>query len=154
MVIIYLDDGFTLMDRPALVQWTREHVSRIRRHCPVRGSDSTGRAYYHAEQCVRILRERRETTMVEATTPEQFAGRRIAAHRQRRGLSQKTLAERMTDRGFSWLQTTAAKTEAAQRPLRVNELVAIAEILDVDTADMLDRSSRHPDTAIMPELST
>jgi transcriptional regulator with XRE-family HTH domain len=44
----------------------------------------------------------------------------------------------MRRQGFPWRQTTVAKTEAASRPLRVDELVALAQILNVDIKDMLN----------------
>lgn len=40
--------------------------------------------------------------------------------------------------GFSWRQTTVAKTEAAERPLRVDELSALAEMLRTTVPALLD----------------
>lgn len=39
--------------------------------------------------------------------------------------------------GFTWRQTTAAKTEAGNRPIRVNEAHALAEIFGVTVNDLL-----------------
>lgn len=42
----------------------------------------------------------------------------------------------------SWRQTTAAKTEAAQRPVRVDEASSLAEVLEVPLLELLtDRES-------------
>jgi hypothetical protein len=47
------------------------------------------------------------------------------------GLSQRQVAERMVELGCTgWLQSTVAKTEAASRPLRLNEFVALCRVFD------------------------
>jgi transcriptional regulator with XRE-family HTH domain len=51
--------------------------------------------------------------------------------RAKLGLTQAELAEAMQGLGHSWIQTTVAKTEAADRPLRVNEVADLAKILGV-----------------------
>ena len=68
---------------------------------------------------------------------EQYAGLRLRALRLARGMSQELLAAEMTSRGHGWHQTMAAKTEAAQRPLRLNELVDLACIFSVSPAEFL-----------------
>jgi transcriptional regulator with XRE-family HTH domain len=52
----------------------------------------------------------------------------------------------MNRAGFSWRQSTVAKTEAAARPVRVDEAAALAGILGV-TVDDLVRPELHPLTA-------
>lgn len=79
------------------------------------------------------MKDQRLTT--EATT-----GERIRDHRLSLALSQQMLAAAMTQLGFSWRQTTVAKTEAAERPIRVNELAALAEIFGVGIAQLVDDS--------------
>lgn len=64
-------------------------------------------------------------------------GRRVRALRTAAGLSQEQLAEVMRERGFSWRQTTTAKTEAGDRPVRVNEAAALAAILRTSVAGLL-----------------
>lgn len=54
-----------------------------------------------------------------------------------RGWPQQELATRMSDEGFSWRQTTVAKTEAADRPIRVNEAAALAGIFGITLNDLL-----------------
>ena len=57
--------------------------------------------------------------------------------RVQRGWPQARLAEEMVRRGYPWIQTTVAKTEAAQRPIRVNELAALADVFDVGMSVLL-----------------
>ena len=79
-------------------------------------------------------------------TPEQVAGERIREIRTARHLTQAALAKAMQALGYNWLQTTVAKTEAAERPLRLNEATALAGVvasarlpgLDGDFTDRLD----------------
>lgn len=52
----------------------------------------------------------------------------LRAARRERGWSQQFVAEAMKGRGFSWRQTTVAKTEAGDRPVLLGEAVALAEI--------------------------
>ncbi|KES07317.1 hypothetical protein BU52_09935 [Streptomyces toyocaensis] len=54
-----------------------------------------------------------------------------------RGWSQQELATRMTDQGYSWRQTTVAKTEGADRPIRVNEMLGLARAFGLQIADLL-----------------
>lgn len=75
--------------------------------------------------------------MKEETTPEAVVGRRVKALREARGWSQQELAMRMADTGFSWRQTTVAKTEGADRPIRVNELVHLAAIFGSTVCGLL-----------------
>lgn len=68
----------------------------------------------------------------ESFSPEASAGYAVRMLRTARGMSQQQVADAMAEHGHrGWRQTTVAKTEAAQRPLRVNELVSLAAILDV-----------------------
>ncbi len=53
------------------------------------------------------------------------------------GITQRELAQRMTVRGFSWLQSTVTKTEAGERPLRLDEFVAACEVLDQEPGPVL-----------------
>jgi hypothetical protein len=40
--------------------------------------------------------------------------------------------------GFNWRQTTVAKAEAAERPIRLNEVAEVATIFGVELTDLLD----------------
>lgn len=76
--------------------------------------------------------------LVEATkTPEQVAGERIREIRITRHLTQAALAKAMQALGYNWLQTTVAKTEAAERPLRLNEATDLAGVLGVEVGYLL-----------------
>lgn len=68
---------------------------------------------------------------------EDIVGRRVRALRVMRGWSQQELATRMSERGQGWRQTTVAKTEAADRPIRVNEVQALAVVFGVTAGDLL-----------------
>lgn len=59
------------------------------------------------------------------------------------GLSQDALARAMRALGYSWQQTTVAKTEAAERPLRINELTDLAHALGVTITDLLGATPRN-----------
>src|SRR5688500_12823306 len=67
----------------------------------------------------------------EDRTPEETVGANIKMLRAQRGLTQAELAEAMQGLGHSWIQTTVAKTEAAARPLRLNEVADLAHVLRV-----------------------
>jgi transcriptional regulator with XRE-family HTH domain len=70
-------------------------------------------------------------------TPEEQAGTRIKNRRIEIGLSQEAVAEEMRRLGHLWHQTTVAKTEAAGRPLRVNEVVDLAAVLRVTVWELI-----------------
>jgi transcriptional regulator with XRE-family HTH domain len=70
-------------------------------------------------------------------TPEETVGANIKALRAQLGLTQAELAEAMQGLGHTWIQTTVAKTEAADRPLRLNEVADLAQILNVRVPDLV-----------------
>lgn len=57
--------------------------------------------------------------------------------RQRLGWSQQEVAERMKPFGYNWRQSTIGKIEAAQRPLRLNELADLALMFEIPLRDLL-----------------
>jgi transcriptional regulator with XRE-family HTH domain len=63
--------------------------------------------------------------------PEEIVGDRVRTLRMANQWSQEELASKMQQLGFNWTQSMAAKTERAARPLRVDELVALADIFKV-----------------------
>ncbi len=75
--------------------------------------------------------------MTDAKTPEQVAGERIREIRLARHLTQAALAKAMQALGYNWIQTTVAKTEAAERPLRINEATDLAGVLGVEVSYLL-----------------
>ena len=70
-------------------------------------------------------------------TAEETVGANIKTRRAQLGLTQAQLAEAMQGLGHSWIQTTVAKTEAADRPLRVNEVADLARVLDVRVPELV-----------------
>ena len=57
--------------------------------------------------------------------------------RTARHLTRAALAKAVQALGYNWLQTTVAKTEAAERPLRLNEATALAGVLGIETEYLL-----------------
>jgi transcriptional regulator with XRE-family HTH domain len=64
-------------------------------------------------------------------TQERVMAAAIRTQRMRSNLSQAQLAARMSQKGFGMLQTTVAKIEAGQRPIRMAEVFAFADSLNV-----------------------
>jgi transcriptional regulator with XRE-family HTH domain len=70
-------------------------------------------------------------------TPEEIAGRELRRLREARRWPQGEVARRMAGYGYCWHQTQVAKTEAAERPLRLNELAAMCDLFGVTLAGLL-----------------
>lgn len=66
-----------------------------------------------------------------------------------RALSQADLAQQLTDRGLAFQQQTVLKVEKGSRPLRLEEAVQIADVLETDLGHLLERS---PEEAKAAEL--
>lgn len=81
---------------------------------------------------------------MRAGSAEEQIGERLRALRVGRGWSQAELATRMAGRDEKWTQSTIAKTEGATRPIRLNELAALAETLDVLLTDLLEPERELP----------
>jgi len=62
-------------------------------------------------------------------TPDERFGENLRVLRERAGMSQAALAEKMTERGISWRQNTVGRVEAGRQPARFAEIEALAEIL-------------------------
>jgi len=84
-------------------------------------------------------------------TPEEIVGANIKALRITRGLTQAEVAEAMRGLGHSWGQTTTAKTEGADRPLRFNEIADLAQVLRVRVPELVSNDN---DWAIRSIIST
>lgn len=73
--------------------------------------------------------------------------------RERQGLSQGELAQRMTDRGFGFSQATIWKIESKQRPVKVSEAVALGEALELRSwtylTDRPEISRHHADLELV-----
>ncbi|MEE8727441.1 MAG: helix-turn-helix transcriptional regulator [Bifidobacterium thermacidophilum] len=68
---------------------------------------------------------------------ESLIGTSIHLQRDAVGMSQKELAKKLSEYGFSIQQSAIAKIENGTRPLRVSELVAIAQALGVPWQSLL-----------------
>ena len=68
---------------------------------------------------------------------ETRAGQRVRELRQERGWSQTDLARRLGAYGFDLTQTTVAKLERGARPIRLNEVAALADIFGVPVSDLV-----------------
>jgi transcriptional regulator with XRE-family HTH domain len=82
--------------------------------------------------------EKPDQAGTELPTPEQVLGRRLRVLRQERGWSQPDLAEKVRLFGYEWSQATITRLEAATRPIRVNELVALAELFRIPVEKLLE----------------
>lgn len=91
---------------------------------------------------------------------EAVIGARLAELRAERGISQQQLVERMKalgDRYATWRQSTVYKIEHGKRPLRVNEVFDIADVLGVtprfflldELAGRLDLEQLHRELALV-----
>lgn len=69
--------------------------------------------------------------------PERTLAGQVRAIREKLGMTQAEVAREMSARGLVMRQSTIAKIEAAQRPVRVNEAVMLAAILRATVDDLL-----------------
>lgn len=76
-----------------------------------------------------------------------FLSMKIREVRQARHMSQESLADAMKSRGFPWYQATVAKIESGRRPLRADELAAVASALGIPAGDLLPGASESADPA-------
>jgi transcriptional regulator with XRE-family HTH domain len=79
--------------------------------------------------------------------PEEQAGKALRKLRLARNWSQQEVATRMTAYGYDFHQTTIAKIEAAQRPLRLRELADFAALYGVEVQELV-----HAPTRALPEV--
>ena len=78
---------------------------------------------------------------------EAVVAARLREIRTAREMTQAALAKAMTSAGYEMHQTTVAKIEAGSRPIRVNELAALASILEVRVTSLVE-------TQPMPDQAT
>src|SRR5579859_7645640 len=69
--------------------------------------------------------------------PERILAAQARAYREKLGMTQAEVAREMSARGPAMRQSTIAKIEGGQRPVRVNEAVMLAAVLRVPLADLL-----------------
>lgn len=69
-------------------------------------------------------------------------GKRVRALRENRGWSQAEMAKMLSDNGVQPMHpTTVAKIESADRSVRINEAVGIADLFEVSLDSLLDRNT-------------
>lgn len=68
-------------------------------------------------------------------------GRAVRHYRDNAELTQTQLARKMQEHAHNWYQVTVARTEAGQRPLRLDEALTLAAILDVAVEDLYQQPS-------------
>ncbi|WP_156960882.1 helix-turn-helix domain-containing protein [Kocuria marina] len=70
-------------------------------------------------------------------------GQNVAKLRGGMSMPQRDLAARMRDRGWKWVQSTAASVEKGERPLRLREADDLAGILDCSIEDLMHIEDRN-----------
>lgn len=76
-------------------------------------------------------------------TAEETFGKNLSEVRRAHGVTQRALGLHMRAAGFKWLQTTAHKTERADRPIPLNEAVELCEYFGTTLPDMLGNDAEH-----------
>lgn len=71
-----------------------------------------------------------------ALLTDEGIGRAIQAGRQRLGILQSELSERLEIHGLVWSQATISKVERGDRPVRATEIPAVAQALDMAVSDL------------------
>jgi transcriptional regulator with XRE-family HTH domain len=63
-------------------------------------------------------------------------GRAILAGRQKAGILQEELSERLAKLGLNWSRVTISKVERGERSVRATEIPAVAQALDMEVTDL------------------
>lgn len=87
-------------------------------------------------------------TFADMATADERIGRNLRTFREGDGQSQAELARRMTAAGHPWQQSTVARTEGGQQPLRAAELETLTKMFGVT----LDAFFRHAGEAAEQEV--
>jgi transcriptional regulator with XRE-family HTH domain len=67
-------------------------------------------------------------------------GANVQRFRKAADMSQAELAHQLTERGFSFQQPTVLKVEKGTRPLKVDELAAVAEVLRISPGSLFEQA--------------
>lgn len=86
---------------------------------------------------------RRPPRVAPPTDQEVWFGQNLARLREKQGISQSGLARAMAGQGFTFHQTTISRIEAGERPVRLAEATALAELVGAGVGDL----TRPPDAA-------
>jgi ribosome-binding protein aMBF1 (putative translation factor) len=82
------------------------------------------------------IEELSEEVTPDSDDPEHELGLNVKGLRDQLGWSQQELAYQMNGRGIRWHQTTVARVEKGERPLRLSEAAVLARIFGVDLQQM------------------
>jgi transcriptional regulator with XRE-family HTH domain len=63
-------------------------------------------------------------------------GRAVLAGRQKAGILQEELSERLAKMGLNWSRVTISKVERGERSVRATEIPAVAQALDMEVSDL------------------
>ncbi|MGR6091402.1 helix-turn-helix domain-containing protein [Brevibacterium sp. CSND-B09] len=92
----------------------------------------------------------------EATTPPKWEDnfrKSIEAKRDQLGMSQTAMAKALRGRGLQFRQQMVQRVESGERPLRLNEALAFAEILGLDfNAAINGPGTEDSDSALRPQF--
>ena len=94
------------------------------------------------------------STQQQSTSPidvEAAIGQRVRVHREKRGWSQAHLGKLLADFGAPMNQPMVYKLEHGSRPLRVNEVQALAFAFDVTMDDLLTGTEANAEIAAAEE---
>lgn len=87
-------------------------------------------------------------------TADERAGANLRGFRERAGASQGELARRMKKAGHPWQQSTVARVEAGQQPLRTGELETLAAMFRVPVDRFLWLHGQAAEQAIAEQAIT
>lgn len=87
--------------------------------------------------------------MASAKWSDHRFGEAVKRHRERLGWTQVQMAKMLADRGLQPMRdTTLAKIEAGSRSVRINEAIAIADLLELSLDDLVGRPPQNPDSVL------
>lgn len=69
--------------------------------------------------------------------PNEEIGRAIAAARERAGMNQAQFSAGLQAAGLPWYQATVSKVERGERPVRLAEAPVVADVLQMDPAELI-----------------
>jgi transcriptional regulator with XRE-family HTH domain len=85
-----------------------------------------------------VMNEQQNSPYAGVPTPEQQVARYLRLLRQGHGWSQQDVAEKMKPYGYQWSQATVTRLESASRPIRINELTALATLYSIPVTQLLE----------------
>lgn len=88
------------------------------------------------------------------TDQERLFGGNLKMVREARGLTQTALAKKMAERGFPFHQMTISRIESGERPPRLSEAIALAEIVETTVEHLTALSDKaEAETAVRHHLA-